>query len=246
MAAQPQAPALRFLLTRPAEQGARLAADLCRRFPGAEVVQSPLIAPRFLPAPPPAGDFAAAVFTSETGVRAARALGWALPHLAWCVGDRTAAAARAAGFAARSAAGDAGALVAAMRADPPSGPVLHLHGAETRGDVAARLAAAGIAATAIAVYAQQPLPLSAAAHAWLDGPAPVVAPVYSPRTAALFAAAAAAAAAPLWLAAFSPAVARALPPAARLAVAPRPDEAGMAVAIDTLIAPWDGVAPCRA
>lgn len=243
MAAQPQAPALRFLLTRPADQGARLAAALRARFPGAEVVESPLLAPQVLPVAPPAGDFAAVVFTSETGVWAARALGWALPRLAWCVGDRTAAAARAAGFEARSAAGDADALVAALPAEPPPGAVLHLHGRETRGDVAARLRAAGLPAEAVALYAQEALPLSDAARAWMEGPAPVIAPVYSPRTAALFARAAAGARAALWLAALSPAVARALPPAARLAVARRPDEAAMFAAIDSLVVNPRSAAP---
>ncbi|HMO08603.1 MAG TPA: uroporphyrinogen-III synthase [Paracoccaceae bacterium] len=234
MAAQPRAPALRILLTRPAEQGARLARDLRMRHPGADVLESPLLMLRFLSGARPAGDFAAVLFTSESGVRAARALGWALPRLAWCVGDRTAAAARQAGFDANSAAGDADALVAALVANPPAGAVLHLHGRETRGEVVPRLTAAGIATSAVPVYAQEALPLSAAARAWLDADTPVVAPIYSPRTAALFALSAVGARAPLWIAALSPAVAAAAPPAARLAVAVRPDAGGMCAAIDAV------------
>lgn len=231
----PRLPA--FLLTRPAEQGARFAAALRDRFPGAEIIESPLIAPRFLSPALPAGPFAALVFTSETGVEAARRLG--VPAAAAiCVGDRTAAAARAAGHRAQSAGGDADALVACLLAAPPPGPVLHLHGAETRGAIAERLRAGGVAAEAAAVYAQEPRPLSPAARARLAAGDPVAVPLFSPRTAQLLATALAAepARAPLWIAALSPAVAAAAPAAARLAVALRPDAAAMLDALQRLLA----------
>lgn len=227
----PQSRALPVLLTRPEAQGDRFAAMLRERFGDAvEILSSPLLAPVFLTPDLPKGDHAAVILTSETGVQAARRLlsRHALPELALCVGDRTAQAARAAGFRARSASGDADALLAMILADPPHGPLLHLHGRETRGDLAARLAAAGCRVDAVTVYAQEPQPLSAQARALLDGDGPVVAPLFSPRTAQLFAATAPHRAA-LWVAALSPAVAAALGdlPVARLVVAPRPDAADL-------------------
>ena len=58
----------------------------------------------------PTGPFDAVIFTSETAVAAAAGL-QGLPRVAFTVGDRTAAAAKAAGFVTHSASGDAEALV---------------------------------------------------------------------------------------------------------------------------------------
>ena len=227
----PQSRALPVLLTRPEAQGDRFAAMLRERFGDAvQVVASPLLAPVFLSPDIPKRDHAAVILTSETGVQAAQRLAarHALPRLALCVGDRTAQAAQAAGFQARSASGDADALVQMILADPPDGPLLHLHGRETRGDLAARLSAAGLHVDAATVYSQEPQPLTAQARALLDGTGPVLVPLFSPRTARLFAATAPHHAA-LWIAALSPAVADALAglAPARLAVSPRPDAASL-------------------
>ena len=68
----------------------------------------------------------------------------------------TAAAARQAGFAARSADGDvadlAALVVAAHR--PGAGAFLHVRGAHAAGDLVGRLAAAGVPARAAAIYDQ--------------------------------------------------------------------------------------------
>jgi uroporphyrinogen-III synthase len=227
--------AARILLTRPADQGARFAAALRDRFPAAEVLESPLLSIGYLNPDLPAGGFSAVIFTSENAVTAALPLRHRLPRAAYAVGDRTAAAARAAGFAATSAQGDADALVALLAAADP-GPLLHLHGEETRGDVVPRLRAAGIAAQGVTAYAQRPQPLSAAAMRWLDGPQPVVVPLFSPRTAALFAAAARTSRAPLWLVSLSPAVdAAADLPAARHSIAARPNAAHVMTVLSDLL-----------
>jgi uroporphyrinogen-III synthase len=102
--------------------------------------------------------------------------------------------------------------------------------------VAARLAALGLPAAEAVVYDQRPQPLTPAARAWLAGARPVIVPLFSPRSAALFAAEAAGAAAPLRIAALSAAVAAAAPPAALLAVAARPDAAAMSDLVDSLSA----------
>ena len=224
------------LLTRPLPQGARFAAMLRDRFgPGLRIVASPLLAPALRPGPPPPGPFAAVILTSETGARAAARWRDGLPRLAWCVGDRTAEVAAEGGFRARSAAGDADALVAAILADPPPGPVLHLRGGDSRGDVAARLAAAGLPARDLVVYDQRAQPLTDEAAALLTGAAPVLAPLFSPRTAARLAAERdrLALPAPLVLVALSAAVAGAAPPRAgdRAILAARPDAAAMLEAV---------------
>lgn len=233
--------ATRILLTRPADQGARFAAVLRQRFTAADVLESPLLSIRYLAPALPAGPFAAVIFTSENAVTAALPLRHSLPRTAFAVGNRTAAAARAAGFATKSAQGDADALLALLAAAGP-GPVLHLHGAETRGDVVPRLRAAGIPAEGAVVYAQEPKGLSAAALAWLDEERPVTVPLFSPRSAALFSGAAAGARAPLWLVSLSPAVdAAATCPAARRLTAGQPDAGQMvkqlSILLDTSSAP---------
>lgn len=231
MPAQPRPP---VLLTRPAAQSVRFADQLRARFGPLRVVIAPLMAPVFLrPALP--DQAAGVIFTSETGVAAAVAGGWVLPRLAFCVGDRTAQAAQAAGFDARSAGGDATALVAMLAQDGAPGRLLHLRGAEARGDVAATLTAAGIPADEAVVYDQQAQPLTAEARAVLAAATPAILPLFSPRSARLIIAAGRWRA-PLWIAALSPAVADEITGhAARIAVAGHPDAAHLLDAIDSLI-----------
>ncbi len=184
MATQSRAPVI--LLTRPAAGSARFAATLRARFPDLPIITSPLLAPRFLSPNLPARDWAALIFTSETAVQAAQRIaaeGTILPHRAFCVGDQTARAARAAGFDATSAAGDAQALLPLIQSRPMPGPLLHLHGADTRGDIANRLCAAGIDTVSAVAYAQDLQQLSETAAALLTSGSPVLAPVFSPRTA---------------------------------------------------------------
>jgi uroporphyrinogen-III synthase len=210
MAAQCFDPAPVVLLTRPAEQSARFAQDLRHRFGAVQIVTSPLMAPVFVDPTLPEGPFAAVILSSETGAQAAASLKARLPDHAFCVGDRTAAAARLAGFAATSAQGDAAALLALILSDPP-GPLLHLRGQDTRGDLARRLSASGVPTVEAVVYAQTPQPLTAAAVTLLTGAAPVLAPLFSPRSAAILGAECVriAATAPIHVVALSPAVAEA-------------------------------------
>lgn len=210
-----------MLITRPEPQASRFAAELRDGLGDmVEPVLSPLMAPQRLdPALPPAS---ALVLTSESAVPAARG---GLPALAYCVGDRTAAAARQAGFQTVSARGDAAALAALILERGTPGPLLWLRGEEVAGDLAGLMAAGGVEVHQAVVYRQAPQPLSAETARLLRGPGPVIVPLFSPRSAVLFAAAAAGARAPLHLCALSPAVAAAAAdlPRASLRVADRPD-----------------------
>jgi uroporphyrinogen-III synthase len=227
-----------ILLTRPAAAGDAFADALRARF-GAEtrIILSPLLAFRILDGPLPEGPFAALIFTSAAGVLASHdrmAVG-----RAWCVGDRTAAAAREAGYTVQVAGGDAAALCQAIIAAREEGPLLHLHGRDVRGDVAARLTGAGIPTQAQAVYAQDPQPLTPEAAGLLSGAGPVLAPVLSPRTARLLVAERdrLALTAPLWFAALSSAVAEGLVLQAgdRIAISTRPETASLSDALAGLV-----------
>lgn len=236
----PQSRPIPLLLTRPAVQGDRLATDLAAHMPGVfQPIASPLMEPAFLFPDIPNADWSSVILTSETGVEAAARLreqGHVLPLDAWCVGDRTAHVAREAGFSAISAQGDAEALIDLILASDDPGPLLHLRGRDARGDIVPRLTAQGRPAHALIVYAQEALPLSNEAALVLAGSDPVVVPLFSPRSAALFAARGPFAA-PLRIAAISAATARAAEALApeRLSIAERPDGAMMLTAIRTLI-----------
>jgi uroporphyrinogen-III synthase len=225
------------LLTRPAAASERFARQW-RATAGAEarVVIAPVTEIVPLPGAPDRAGYAGIVFTSENAVAA---LGPAPRRMAaWCVGARTAEAAAAAGYDAEAAGGDADALVGLILGRNVRGPLLFARGAESRGDVANRLRAAGIACDEAVVYDQRAAPLSAEAVALLGGSAPVLLPLFSPASARRLSAALAGCGvrAPLGVAAMSPAVAEVWtgPAPARSAVAERPDAAGMIAALLSL------------
>lgn len=181
----------RVLVTRPAPAADRSASRY--RAAGHEVHVAPLLA--FAPldpgpgALPPAKGLAALVATSARGIEAAvpflSPAHYALPLHA--VGEATARAARTAGFADTHAAeGDLIALAAALRAALPRGSeVLHLAPRDRSGDLAGLLQDAGIGCRLVELYAMDPvrhLPEDVRA-ALAAGSGPVVAPVYSRRSA---------------------------------------------------------------
>ena len=192
MRAAPPPPPPTILLTRPEAAARRFEAGLRAAGVAAPVVVAPLM--RIVPDPGAVaaagvGAAAALVFTSAEAVAVAAAASPARPP-AFCVGPATAAAARAAGYRAIPGGGDVAALAATILAAPPAGPVLHLHGAHVRGNLARELAAAGLPARGVAVYEQRAQPLPAAGRRQLAAPgARVLAPVFSPRSAVLLAAA---------------------------------------------------------
>lgn len=228
-----------ILLTRPAPDCADTARQLAERT-GLRVVQSPLIALIPADALPDLSGASTLIFTSRNGVRTYAALGGP-PMPAVCVGQATADAARAIGCDARAMGGDAEALVAALLDDPRGAPFLHLRGTAARGDIAARLAAAGIAAGEAVIYDQPLHDLTDEARALLDGSAPVIVPLYSPRTAARFAACANGSA-PLHLVSISAGAdlaAGKLQPISRR-IADTPDADAMRRAIDATVGQVEG------
>lgn len=248
MARQSRAPFDRppILLTRPLAQGQRFADQLQAALGPVTILLSPLMAPVFLNPPLPKQPFQAVIFSSETGVAAARrisAAGTVLPQTAFCVGDKTAEAARNARFTAHSANGDASALIALIIAQGGHGPFLHLRGEDSRGNIAETLTNSGLETLSAIVYRQTPQPLTAAAATLLGLDHPVILPLFSPRSARLLAQALPATAkAPLWIAAMSDAVLQAAQPLrpARSETATHPDAPAMIKAIERLLAAGAG------
>lgn len=218
---RPAAP-LPVLITRPEPQASRFAADLAAQLGDTVVpILSPLMEQVTLSPPLPAAR--ALVLTSESAVLAVAGRE-PLPDRAYCVGSRTAAAARAAGLQAISAEGDVAALAELLSAQGETGPLLWLRGADVAGDLAGATARQGIPLMQATVYRQEARPLSDAARSLLSGRGPVIVPLFSPRSARLFLKEAAGALAELHLCALSPAVdaaVRSLPAASRR-IADRP------------------------
>lgn len=238
-----QSRALPVLITRPEPQASRFASALRDRYADrVDPVLTPLLQPEFL-APDLRGVTPRAVIlTSETGARAAAGIA-GLPARAFCVGDRTAEVATELGFQAQSAEGDAGDLFRLLLANPDQAPFLHLRGRDTRGDLVARLKGAGLMASDAVVYAQQPVALSQDAIKVLSAEGPVLVPLFSPRSAALFRAALHGATVDetvlsrLRIIAFSAAVAESFSdcPAPHLAIAAAPTLAELFLALDRFI-----------
>lgn len=184
---QPPNPRPLILLTRPLAQSQRFAEQVRAAVGPVEILISPVLAIRPLPVAPPQGDFGALILTSQNAAVIAAALGFPLPRQAYCVGDRTAEAARQAGFTAIRIGGDAAGLIKALLDIRPTGRLLHLHGVETRGDVAQGLTSAGIETVSLPIYDQVALVLSVTARQALDKASLVILPVFSPRTAQIIA-----------------------------------------------------------
>jgi uroporphyrinogen-III synthase len=227
------------LVTRPQAQAEGFVRKLTQRLgPRVRPVISPLMAPEFLSQPVPEGDFSAVIFTSAQGVEGARRLQADLPRIAYCVGRSTAAFATAAGFEARSADGDAAALLDLILSTRPVGPLLYIRGVHTVGDIEKMLSDQDIMTRSLQVYLQSPKPLSRDAVGLLQHKGRVIVPLFSPRTARLFRNALPKdCRADLHIAAMSAAVAEATGdlPRGAIVIAETPDADAMLDAVESLL-----------
>jgi uroporphyrinogen-III synthase len=227
------------LITRPQDAAHRFADELRAAVGPVEVAIIPMLEIKPVVESVDLEGVTALIFTSAAGVEVFGTLSEDRSLPAWCVGDRTAEAARDIGLKATSAGGDADALVALMAEARPEGRLLHLSGMHTRGDVAGRLFEAGLRAEARAIYDQVAAEPGSELAAALAHPGPVVVPLFSPRSAALFAEAADGASRRAEIIALSRAVADALPEglAEGARIADSPDAPAMIRAIAALISP---------
>jgi uroporphyrinogen-III synthase len=237
------------LVTRPAADATSLVAVLTTR--GIEPLLVPLLDIR--PAPDGAARLAsllpgaqAVLFTSANGARAFAAATPSRELAVFAVGDATAAAARAEGFARVESAGgdveDLARLVTA-RLSPTAGALIHAAAGTVAGDLAGRLAAAGFARRRAVLYEAVPaVALDATARELLHRGGVDFALFFSPRTAATFvrltAAGLANACRAVTAIALSPAVAGALSGITwrGIGIARRPNEAALLAALDAAIA----------
>lgn len=223
-----------LLLTRPRAAAERFADEVTARF-GAidEVIVSPVleIAPIAADIPSEPSFFA---FTSENGVLAAegRISGWA-----WCVGSRTALAAKAAGLTLSGVSTTVDILASKILNCSDIPEVIHLSGKHQAGDLVAALRAGGQNARRIVIYDQIEQPLTVEASTALNSQKTIIAPVFSPRSARLFSGQIEGLQAELHLVALSQAVADAWdgPAPSSVTVAANPTAPAMLDAIASLI-----------
>ena len=215
----PPAPRPLLLLTRPEAESRSVAARI-----GAEAIIAPVL--RIVPVAHDGAVLQRApglVFTSAQAVGAA---GPGRGRPAICVGERTAEAARQAGFAVTVGQGTADSLAPLIAASGV--PLIHPHGRH----LAQRLPVPGMV-----VYDQQPLALTPRARAALMGGRALVVPVYSPRSSRLLSVMAQGARAPIRLVAISDrADAAWTAPADRRVVADAPSGQAMDAAIRRMLA----------
>jgi uroporphyrinogen-III synthase len=171
---------VKVLLTRPAEDNARIAAMLeplgasCLAWPLTRIV--PLVGRLEVPA-----GTEAILFSSANAVRAFAAAAPLRDLPALCVGERTADCARAAGFALVQSAGGDAADLARLARESGHRRFFHPRGRETT-----RLPLDGVAVDAVPVYAAEPAgpPPPEAAEAFAKGAIGIVT-VWSPRNGAI-------------------------------------------------------------
>lgn len=182
------APDLTLLMTRPRGASDRFLAQLPnglrRRF---RIVESPLI--RIVPCEGQidTGQARGIIFTSSHAVDACVSgqVDTGLP--CFCVGQATTKAARFAGWPAKYMGSTAEELIAKMLVLRPETPLVHLAGVHIRTNIAEVLTASGLPTRSVTVYDQRLEPLESEAEKVLQGDKPVIAPLFSPRTARHFA-----------------------------------------------------------
>ena len=225
-----------LLLTRPRARSEAFLRQFEARF-GADwpVILSPLIEIAPLEARIPQAE--ALIFTSQHAVSAFAAQEPPGGRRAYCVGQRTAQMARAAGFEAIAGDGGAEALVPLIKAAHHGESLLHARGEQVAFDIVKALNSAGIETKEAVLYRQDSLALSASARAVLGAEHAVLLPVFSPNSARALRAALPEHPAPLYIAAISAAVAQtcASVRSERVEVAPTADAKGVLEALAVLL-----------
>ncbi|MEO0828962.1 MAG: uroporphyrinogen-III synthase [Pseudomonadota bacterium] len=227
------------LLTRPSEASARFACALSGD--RAEVVISPLQSIVRLPFCPAVES--ELIFTSENGARIYGDTVAGDGTRAWCVGERTAAVAAERGYVPAVGGGTAEDLLAKIIAEKPELPLVWAAGRNRRVDIVAGLQAAGLRAELSEVYDQVPAPLSDEARRALVSGRPVVAPVFSPRSASLLADTMPEGSAPI-VVCISRAAAEAAPLCATV-VAEAPNASAVAASVNAVLAQVEGPRDAR-
>lgn len=182
-----------------------------------------------VPMMPPLPAAEALIFTSENAIACFLHSDLPRGRRAYCVGARTAKAAEAAGFSVVIGPGDGPGLAEVIKAEHRGGMLLHARGAQVAHNLTEQLNLAGIETRQAIVYEQMPLALPPRVRALLTVRIPILVPLFSPRSAELFAFEARDADARLLLCPISRNVAEKLHglPHARIEIAQVPDGSGV-------------------
>lgn len=178
-----QAPPPICIITRPMAAGQAFCAQL--QDVRLSCILSPLLQIRSVDVSIQNDSYKSVILTSAHAACRLVALDVPKSRVVYCVGEKTALAARDAGYSAVAGPGDADGLVDWIPAQSPVGPILHLRGAHSRGDVAKRLTDTGLKTEEIVVYEQLACDLSTEAHQALEGDQLCILPLFSPRTAVI-------------------------------------------------------------
>ncbi|MGI9389078.1 MAG: uroporphyrinogen-III synthase [Boseongicola sp.] len=173
-----------MLLTRPEPQSSEFLAR-CEKEAGRQIsaVISPLLQVVDVGEIPTLDDYRSLIFTSGQAVRRVGEAGLLKGRNVAVVGHATAELAVAYGALAKEYGRDSQTFLA--NCSDLAGPCLYLRGSHTRGDLATQLTAMGKMTNEAVVYDQISRPLTRAAMALISSQAPIVAPLFSPRTAQL-------------------------------------------------------------
>lgn len=228
-----ETPAPVLLLTRPRAQSEEFAADIHREFGDAFTT---LIAPVLrIVAEDVSIELDSYRFLVASSANAISACGSALQGALlpiFCVGARTAEAARSLGLNVAGVAPTGEELSRLVSERGVHGPALFLRGRHVAVDLADRLKSLGIETDSRVVYRQEALELTPEARSALAGDAPVVLPVFSPRSARLLSEQIGAPRAPLRVVAISRNAAEAWGSGQHpVSIAETPDRPGMLAAI---------------
>ncbi|SMX25019.1 uroporphyrinogen-III synthase [Boseongicola aestuarii] len=218
-----------LLLTRPDAQSREFLAEceeiVGRRIP---VVIAPAMKIVDVGDIPDLDRFETIIATSSHAVRRLGAEGALRGRKVFAVGEGTAGLAREFGAKAEALGQDGAEFL--ENCEAIEGPCLYVRGAHVRVDLASALVGRGVACEDAVVYDQLAQPLGCAADALLAGALPVIAPVFSARTAELLGRTTDIRA-PLTMIAMSPAVAAAWNGAGDIRIVAEPTSSAMSKAV---------------
>ena len=174
------------ILTRPEAESRLLAERIQGHDPSIEVHVAPLL--EICPVEhtvSDAGRSSGIVFTSANAVKTLDLESIPYGMVSWCVGVRTAEAARDRGFRIRTAGGSAQALLDMIRNNPPDGGLIYARGAFVSVNLADLLRGDGIPVSEIVTYKQVALALEGASRRLIMA-GPCLVTLFSVRTAEIF------------------------------------------------------------
>ena len=178
-----------ILLTRPILQSNEYAAVLRRDLPDRFwIVISPLLEIRQVKQTLNLEGVHNLIFTSVNGIEAFARESSRRDFACYCVGDRTAECDKSLGFSAISADGTVENLAALLVRRTLSGPCLHVHGRHVAQETARLFQSLGAEYRNVVLYDQHSITFTSEAKGLIKKGNPLIVPLFSPRSAALFAA----------------------------------------------------------